>query len=436
MCEQLAAIRKALSDWAASFDPALVPAEVAVRVVGDAAAIEASAAALKALAAARAVDLGEFRSDGYRSAADGLASEIGIGPRAARDLVVTGRRLREQPALADAAKSGALSADKVALVANATEADASAAQRLIDLAGSAPLTALRDECARVKAAACDAEERRRRIHARRSLRTWTDLEGVWHLHASGNPEEGAQVMAALSPLIAERYEAARAAGERESRDAYAFDALVAMGCERSAADTVERPSSQGGRERRPRRRLGAAVKLLVRIDYDAWLRGVAAEGETCELVGYGPVAVSAVRQLVETGDPFVAAVLTRGKALVGVAHLGRQPNSYQRSALEWLYPSCAVQNCQTQAHLQADHRIDWARTHYTVLDLLDLLCWYHHGLKTRENWALVEGTGKRDFVPPSDARHPWHARPRAGNMRAYRPEVSLGEDRTWQSMKL
>jgi hypothetical protein len=416
MCEQLTAIRKALAEWAASFDPALVPAEVALRVIGDAAAIEASAAVLKALAAARAVDLGEFRGDGHRSAAEGLASEIGIGPRSARDLVVTGRRLRAQPALADVAKSGALSADKVALVANATEADATAGQRLLELAGSAPLTALRDECARVKAAACDAEERRRRIHARRSLRTWTDVEGVWHLHASGNPEDGAQVIAALSPLIADRYEAARAAGERECRDAYAFDALVELARERAVADSCERPPPDGGggRRRRRRSRFGAPVKLLVRIDYDAWLRGVAAEGETCELVGFGPVAVSAVRDLVETGDPFVAAVLTRGKALVGVAHLGRQPTAHQRSALEWLYPSCAARNCQAQAHLQADHRIDWARTHYTAFDLLDLLCWHHHDLKTRANWALVEGTGKRDFVPPSDPRHPWSARPRAG----------------------
>jgi hypothetical protein len=43
-------------------------------------------------------------------------------------------------------------------------------------------------------------------------------------------------------------------------------------------------------------------------------------------------------------------------------------------------------------------------------DLLDKLCRFHHRLKTNEGWALVEGTGKRDFVPPDDPRHPRHKR--------------------------
>jgi hypothetical protein len=118
------------------------------------------------------------------------------------------------------------------------------------------------------------------------------------------------------------------------------------------------------------------------------------------------VAVSTVRDLVEGGDPIVAAILTKGRELVGVAHLGRRPRAYQQSALQWLYPSCAVKDCPAQARLEMDHRVDWARTHYTVFDLLDLLCHHHHALKTRSNWALVTGTGKREFVPPSDPRHP------------------------------
>ena len=37
------------------------------------------------------------------------------------------------------------------------------------------------------------------------------------------------------------------------------------------------------------------------------------------------------------------------------------------------------------------------------------LCHYHHRLKTTKGWALVEGTGKRDFVPPDDPGHPRQA---------------------------
>ena len=47
-----------------------------------------------------------------------------------------------------------------------------------------------------------------------------------------------------------------------------------------------------------------------------------------------------------------------------------------------------------------------AASHTTILDLLDRLCPHHHDLKTIDNWALVEGRGKRAFVPPDDPRHP------------------------------
>jgi hypothetical protein len=57
-----------------------------------------------------------------------------------------------------------------------------------------------------------------------------------------------------------------------------------------------------------------------------------------------------------------------------------------------------------------DHRHDWAATHVTVLSLIDRLCSHHHRLKTRQNWGLVEGRGKRAFVAPGDSRHPRHGK--------------------------
>ncbi|MEA2685966.1 MAG: hypothetical protein QOE93_1161, partial [Actinomycetota bacterium] len=102
----------------------------------------------------------------------------------------------------------------------------------------------------------------------------------------------------------------------------------------------------------------------------------------------------------------------RGEQLVGVAHLGRRPNALQQTALQWLYPSCANEACGAQARLDYDHRVDWSRTHVTVLDLLDRLCTHCHALKTRQNWSLVEGRGKRALVAPDDRRHPRNARGR------------------------
>ena len=104
-------------------------------------------------------------------------------------------------------------------------------------------------------------------------------------------------------------------------------------------------------------------------------------------------------------------MVTNGHKLSGVVHFGRRPSAFEQTGLEWIYPTCAAQGCSQKAHLQRDHRVDWATTHTTAFDLLDLLCSHHHGLKTRESWALVEGRGKRAFVPPDDPRHPQHAPP-------------------------
>ncbi len=172
---------------------------------------------------------------------------------------------------------------------------------------------------------------------------------------------------------------------------------------------VPAQSAQSTQAAQPTKRSAANTKILVRVDLEALLRGYPAEGECCEVVGYGPVAVSAIADMIRTADPFLVAVATRGKEVVGVAHLGRSPTAHQRSALEWLYPTCAAEGCSALGRLQMDHRVDWAQSHVTVLDLLDRLCAHHHGLKTHEGWALVQGSGKRAFVAPDDPRHPRRA---------------------------
>ena len=82
---------------------------------------------------------------------------------------------------------------------------------------------------------------------------------------------------------------------------------------------------------------------MTRVDLSALLRGYPTDGETCEVAGFGPVSVQAVRDLMESGDPFLKAVVTKGKDVVNVTHLGRRPNAHQKSALDWMFPTCAVE---------------------------------------------------------------------------------------------
>ncbi len=448
MCQRLNELRQALQCYATRFDAAVLSAADARTALGHAAAIEHLAVTIKALASARIAETGSGPAD--RSAAHEVARVTGTSVGAARQTLVIGRRLAEQPEVSAAARRGALSPLQLAAITDAAEADPAAGQRLVQRATARSLSELRDDCARAKAAArCDAETRRQHIRRNRRIHRWTDTDGVWHIRGQGNPEDGAQVDAALDALADGIFQHARRTQEHEPTAAYAFDALVRLaidalsptGISNSDSDpataisrddlacpgngpasilaTNERDldgpagplsptSARGNRAAMApsRQRRGAPVKLLLRVDYDAWLRGAAGPGETCELVGYGPVAVSVVRDLIDIGDAFVGAILTRTHAVAGVAHLGRRPNAYQQSALEWLYPSCAAEGCPAQAHLQTDHRVDWATTHFTALDLLDRLCVHHHNLKTRDNWQLIDGHGKRPFVSPDDPRHP------------------------------
>jgi hypothetical protein len=376
--------------FATGFDPALITATQANGVLADAAAIEAMAATLKAKAAARVADTGIWRRAGDPSPADYLARTTGTGVGAAIEAIRTAQRLEHLPALDAAARRGELSPQQAAAVSGAALADPGAEARLLEAARKLCLKELQDECGRTRAAGENPEARRRRIHARRYVRTSTDGEGGWHLHAHDNPEVGAEIMAAINARRDQLFDAARAEGRHEPSEAYAMDALAALARGEGA-----------GR---------ADHKVIWRVDLPAFLRGYPEPGETCDVMGCA-VAVSAVEDLLGSGSPFLAAVVTKGEQLVGAMHFGRAPRAVEQTGLEWLYPTCAAEGCSQKARLQRDHRVDWSKTHVTMFDLLDLLCVHHHGLKTTEGWALVHGRGKRAFVPPDDARHPQHAPP-------------------------
>lgn len=147
-------------------------------------------------------------------------------------------------------------------------------------------------------------------------------------------------------------------------------------------------------------------KVIVRIDWEALVRGWPDDDDICDMTGVGPVPVTVVREMIASGDVFLAAIVTKGEDVVNVAHLGRRPSATQRTALEWMSPSCTAWGCNSSVRLETDHRQDWADTKITLLSLLDELCGHHHGLKTHKGWMLVEGKGKRAMVPPDDPRHP------------------------------
>ena len=203
--------------------------------------------------------------------------------------------------------------------------------------------------------------------------------------------------ATLDGIVDEIFRTARADGTREAREAYAFDALVTMARRARGVDELQ-PAA-------------AKPLALMRVDVEALRRGSAAHDELCEITGVGPIPVRVARELL--GDAIAKLVVTKGTDVVNVTHLGRGPTAAQRAALLWESPTCRVEGC-AGTRVEIDHRLGWARTGRTRLNELDPLCAHHHDLKTHENWALVEGTGRRPMVPPTDPTHPRNRPPPDG----------------------
>jgi hypothetical protein len=147
----------------------------------------------------------------------------------------------------------------------------------------------------------------------------------------------------------------------------------------------------------------SAALMLFHLPFEAMVRGALEGEETCEIVGAGPVPVRVARELL--GESILKLVITKGVDVVNVVHLGRGPTAAQKIALLWSSPKCSNIEC-SRMRVEADHNPPWVETKHTVLGELEHLCDFDHDLETNQRWSLVEGTGRRAFVPPDDARHP------------------------------
>jgi hypothetical protein len=389
-------VARQLGALVGALDPVAVGVAHAQQVWDAFDRIERLAANAKTLLADMVATSGSWKDSGARSPAEHLARRSGTTVRAARDALDTSRALAALPDVTHAMRTGALSSEQAVLVAPAAVADPAVEKRLIALAATTSMRSLRDECCRVRAAADDDPvARHERIHRTRSVRTFTEPDGTWSLIARGTPERGAVFEKMLAQLVDERFARARTDGIREERDAYAFDALMTM-AERAVA-----PAPESMRTARTR------VKYLavLRADVESLRRGWIENDEVCEIAGVGPVPVAVARRVL--GDSVLKLVLTRGVDVATVVHLGRGPNAAQRVALLWSQPMCSNVACSRPV-AEVDHRRPWRKNQQTALPNLDGLCHHDHDLKTRFGWSLVDGVGRRAFVPRTDPRHPEH----------------------------
>jgi hypothetical protein len=382
----LGAARDGLRAFVSGLDAAAVPLESVDTELEAAAEVERLAGAAKLLLAARAAEV-DRKGTRFRNAAEYLASVSGCTQGAAAGVVQTAKRLLRLPVLTGAVRRGEVSVEQARVVADAAVVAPTEEASLVDTARHDTLKRLREAAQRAKASADPRsdEERAAEIRRTRRLSTWTDAQGAGEGAFRGPVEDLAEIDAALSAHQERLFAKARAEGSREPYAAYRWDALL----------SVARASLRDGDAGKP-----VARKILVRADQAALARGSAAPGETVDLPGYGPIAVSVAKKLAE--DATWHALLTKGTDVVAATNAQRKALSVQRVALEWESPTCTTEGCDNARFLEIDHITGWATTHDTQIGDLQRPCHRCHDLKTRHGHTLEDqGPDRRKrLIPP------------------------------------
>ena len=229
MYEDLVEVRDRLAGLVDRLDPDAVSGSTAGELWAVLDRSERLCAAGKTLLARRLAQTHRPERAGARSAAEDLARRSGTSTGAAKDALDTSARLPGQPGVQGALRRGEVSLAQAAVISAAVAANSAEEHRLVELARRVSVPELREECARVRAAADpDPEATNRRLHRDRRLRRYVDGEGFWNLHAKGTPQAGAAFNVVLDAFTDRVFTTARRAGRTEPVQAYAFDALMAL----------------------------------------------------------------------------------------------------------------------------------------------------------------------------------------------------------------
>ncbi len=133
----------------------------------------------------------------------------------------------------------------------------------------------------------------------------------------------------------------------------------------------------------------ARADLVVVVDLAAYRRGHAHPGETCHIVGGGPVTVGFARDIAD--DAFLKALAHDGVRIQTVAHFGRHIPAELRTALELGPPpgfdgvSCSLAGCDRRYGLEWDHIDPVAHNGPTSYENLRPTCKPHHWEKTERD---------------------------------------------------
>jgi hypothetical protein len=343
------------------------------------------------LLAPRVAETKVWADDGARTPAEWMSRVTGAPIGQTIGMLETAQRLPELPATEAALRDGQLSSGQARAITHAAVVDPSAEAELLATAPRASLRGLEERARAVRDAARpeETEARYRAAHAGRDLSTWVDTDGAGRLTWRGTPDALAGLKAAVTPFVKEHLTLARRQGRDESYGACAADALCVL------ADAASGTGTGGKRRARP--------VLRARFDYSGYVRGHTEPGEICEIEGVGSVPVSVIERL--AGEhPIVDLVLTNGRDVTHIAHLGRSGDTFLKTAIEWRDPHCRIEGCHATDGLEIHHTTRITDDGISSLETEVRICAHHHDLITHNHYQL-EGSHQAGWhlTPPGRA---------------------------------
>lgn len=314
---------------------------------------------------------GDWRAEGFASAAAFLRARCRMSGGAAASTLQAARVCERMPALAERFASGAVSGRHVAVVARAaTPSRRDALAGLDEPLADAAVRLTPGELSRVVrhvtdaldgddgAAGAWARHERRHLHASRTL------GGVVVLDGRLDPEAGERLLAAL----AARMEADRRPGDGRTAAQRRADALVEL-CETGAAHQVEGPG----------RRVPPHLTVVVDLaELESRGHGDLAARARADAARLGRLSTATVQRL--ACDAGVARVVVDGPGRpLDAGRTTRTVGPALWRALVVRDGGCVHPGCdRPPGWCEAHHVVPWYAGGPTRLDNLELRCRHHH----------------------------------------------------------
>jgi hypothetical protein len=314
---------------------------------------------------------------GRRRMSDALAGRPGVSRGQARRAVHAAHTLDEHPDVGQAFVAGDITCDQVLTLGGARVPEPVRQELLTDaVEQTAAVTA-------AERAHTDADEVFLRQHQMRSVKRFTDRDGMWSLHARLTPDDGAKVDAVLSAHHEALWRHDKDSGRTQHRapQQRLADAFVTM-----ADQSTSGPAGPGPR---------ATLNIVIP---HTWL---AEATDTCGMTTNGTTLTAQTLRRLACDAHILPTVLGGPSEILDVGRALRTATPAQRRGLEARDRGCF--NCGAPAARCHVHHIDeWSADHgCTNIDMLVLACHDCHILIHEAGHTAIRRPDGRWTLSPS-----------------------------------